>query len=506
MFRLIFVIAAISFMWAGTLRTAPAAAQPDILIIMPDQFRGDCLSAVGHPVVRTPNIDQLAADGALFRRAYATVPSCIPARFALLTSLYPPTSGVVGFRSRPITVPTLPQVLGEAGYTTVLVGRTMHQNPPNKSVGFGQEILGSTYVSHDEYDQYLRQAAPQSGGIQKLVESLHITYNGWHAAPWPLADDLHPTAWTVRQARKTVADAPAEKPLFLTASFYAPHSPLFPPKAYFDAMMKADLPPPARGDWVDWPKLRPAQDLKGDPDRVLLEGELAHRAEAGYFGLIEHLDAQIAPLIADFKARSAKAGRPWVIVFIADHGEMLGDHGYYRKCEPYEGSDNIPFIVAGSRDFGFTPGLRSMQPVCLEDVMPTLLELAGVKHRPSMDGVNLVPALRGQDQTIRPWLHTEHAPCYSVEQAFHALNDGRWKYIWRPESGREQLFDLNADPREEHDLAPDPAQRATLDHWRGILIQALAHRPEGFSDGTKLIPGRRYLPIEPGTELLKNQK
>lgn len=135
--------------------------------------------------------------------------------------------------------------------------------------------------------------------------------------------------------------------------------------------------------------------------------------------------------------------------------------------------------------------------------MPTLLDLAAAQHRPAMDGVSLVPALRGQDKTIRPWLHAEHAPCYNIEQAFHSLNDGRWKYIWRPESGREQLFDLDADPREERDLASDPLHRTTLERWRGVLIKYLAKRPEGFSDGTRLIPGRPYRPLEPGTELLK---
>src|SRR5262245_9984762 len=105
---------------------ADAALVPDILILMPDQFRGDSLSVLGHPVARTPNLDALAKEGTLFRRAYSTVPSCIPARFALLTGLAPQTSGVVGYAPRPISTPTLPECLVKAGYATVLVGRNMH--------------------------------------------------------------------------------------------------------------------------------------------------------------------------------------------------------------------------------------------------------------------------------------------------------------------------------------------------------------------------------------------
>src|SRR4051794_31879328 len=101
---------------------APQPAKPDVLLIMPDQMRGDCLSVLGHPVVRTTNLDALARQGALFRRAYSTCPSCIPARHSLLTGLHPGTSGVVGYAGRRITYPTLPKLLNGAGYTTVLVG------------------------------------------------------------------------------------------------------------------------------------------------------------------------------------------------------------------------------------------------------------------------------------------------------------------------------------------------------------------------------------------------
>ncbi len=265
-------------------------------------------------------------------------------------------------------------------------------------------------------------------------------------------------------------EAPAGQPLFLTTSFYSPHPPLFPPKRYFDAYMARKLPAPAHGDWVDWQALSPKGDRGGH--RVLLEGDTLRAAEAGYFGLIQQLDEEIVPLIAEFKERSRKAKRPWVILLTSDHGEMLGDHGFFRKCEPFEGSANIPFLVAGSPELGFKAGLRSTQPVCLEDVMPTLLELAGASCPKPMDGVSLVPVLRGEKQVVRESLHFEHAPCYSKQQAFHALTDGQFKYIWRPVDGTEHLFDLAKDPREEHDLARAASQRALLEQWRARMVKA----------------------------------
>ncbi|MCP4378727.1 MAG: sulfatase-like hydrolase/transferase, partial [bacterium] len=469
---------------------SPKTSKPDMLIIMPDQMRGDCLSILDHPVMRTTQLDALARQGALFRRAYSTVASCIPARYALLTGLYPQTSGVVGFRAKPFETPPLGELLGKAGYSTVLVGRNMHQVSASKSCGYQKRVLGSTYINNDSYDQFLRREAPKSGGIKKLVRSIGVTYNHWQAKPWPLADNLHPTAWVVAESRKIVAQADANKPLFLTTSFYAPHPPLFPPKKYFDAYAKKKLPAPARGDWVNWKALSTKGDRGGH--RVLLEGETLRAAQAGYFGLIEHLDTEIAPLIRDFKARSEKAGRSWVIVVISDHGEMLGDHGYFRKCEPYEGVANIPFIICGSPALGFKAAQRIGQPVCLEDIMPTLLSLAGTKSPARVDGVDLTPTLRGQKQMIRKWLHFEHAPCYSQAQAYHALTDGRFKYIWRTLDGREHLFDLEKDPSEVRDLSDDATHKELLAKWRSIMLKRLANRPEGFSKNGKLIAGRPY--------------
>jgi arylsulfatase len=474
--------------------------KPDILFIMPDQWRGDCLSALEHPVVRTPTVDALAKAGALFRRAYSPVPSCIPARFALLTGQFPQTSGVVGYAGKPITTATLPGLLRDAGYATVLVGRNMHQ-VGKSDLGYQKQILGSTHVDNDAYDEFLQTASPTTGGIRKLVADLGCTFNGWRAAPWPLADNLHPTAWIVREARRIVEETVPEQALFLTASFYAPHPPLFPPKRDFDALLAGKLPTtPPHGDWVDWDSLPDAARVKGDAHQVRIEGDALRRAQAGYFGLIHQLDREVAPLIAAFQARSHAAGRPWLIIFTADHGEMLGDHGYFRKCEPFEGSANIPFIITGSPELGFHAGVRCTRPVCLEDVLPTLVEAAGARCPAGVDGVSLLPVLRGEEPRLREWLHFEHAPCYGPKQAFHALTDGRYKYIWRPADGTEHLFDLAADPREQRDLTRNAAQRSLVDAWRTRLVQRLASRPEGFSDGQRLIAGRPYRAIMAGKQ------
>lgn len=472
-----------------------SAPRPDVLLLMPDQFRGDAMSGVGHPVVKTPTLDALAAEGALFRRAYSTTPSCIPARHALLTGQFPQTSGMVGYKLRPLTVPTLPALLAKSGYATVLVGRNMHQAPESGTLGYQRQFLGSTYISDDLYDSELKKAAPESGGIRAIINRLEVDTNRWPAKAWPLAEDLHPTNWVVRRSREVLAETPLEKPVFLTASFYAPHPPLFPPARLFEKYLNAKLPPTAMGEWVEKTQLSPKGDKAGQ--RILLEGDTLRRAQAGYFGLIEHLDEQMALLIAAFKARSERAGRPWLIIVTTDHGEMLGDHGYFRKCEPYEGSANIPLLVAGAPALGFAQGVRSFSPAALEDVMPTVLALAGVPRPEKTDGRDLAPVLRKEKGAqVREWLHFEHAPIYNPDVGFQALTDGRWKYIWRTQSGREQLFDLETDPQELRDLAVKPEHRATLEKWRATMVERLRARPEGFVKDGKLVAGQRYVPLQ----------
>jgi len=467
-------------------------ARPNVLLIMPDQMRGDCLSLERHPAVLTPNIDEIGAKGTHFTRGYTTCASCIPARHSLLTGQLPPTSGMVGFRCREITVPTLPQTLRDAGYQTAIIGRYMHQTPPERNYGYEVRQLGSTYVQDDEYAEELERLAPGTGGVR----GHGVSCNGWTAKPWHLPEPLHPTNWVAQRTREFLQRRDRTRPLFLTTSFYAPHPPLIPPAFYLDRYLRLDLPPAAIGDWAE----PPGNDALGagiDAHHTCLRGEALRSAQAGYFGLINHIDDQIYYPMAEFRGQSMDEKRPWLIIFTSDHGEMLGDHYYFRKCEPYEGSSRIPFLIRGGGDLGLKPGMTCKQPVCLEDVMPTILDLAGLPIPDTVDGRSLAPVMRGEDQLIRDVLHCEHATCYGKDQAYHLLTDGRMKYVWRPFDGSEQLFDLDSDPRELRNLAATAVRQTELAEWRARLIERLKDRPEGFTDGAQLIPGRPYPPLHP---------
>ena len=461
----------------------PNGKRANFLLIMTDQQRGDALSIEGHPVLLTPNMDSIAGAGVRFRRAYTTAPTCVPARRSLMSGQHPATTGMVGYRDgveweKPPAL--LPQVLRDAGYQTALVGRSMHMHPRRKRYGFEQLVQHG--FADSDYEQWLARHTPDSAGGYYGSGAMH---NDWTARPWHLDEPLHHTNWTVSEALRWLGKRDPTAPFFLVVSFLAPHPPLVPPAFYLERYLRMDLPEPVIGDWATPPE---HGGLGDDVSRecVDLTGERCRAARAGYFGLINHVDDQIRRLLNPVTGIDRMTERNTVVIFTSDHGEMLGDHHLWRKSVPYEPSARIPLMVRAPDRFGLQRRLVLDQPVCLEDIMPTVLELAGMHVPDSVEGRSLVALMRGESVAWRDHLHIEHAPLH------HTLTDGREKYIWWAADGREQLFDLERDPHECHDRIADPSARARLDHWRGLLIGRLRNRPEGFTDGTRLIPGRPY--------------
>ncbi|MBN8216378.1 MAG: sulfatase-like hydrolase/transferase [Spirochaetes bacterium] len=471
---------------------ASPAPRPNLLLIMTDQQRGDALGIDGHPDLLTPHLDALAAGGTRFRRAYSECPSCIAARRTLLTGLKPHRHGMVGYEEgHPLEPwPTLPDLLRRAGYQTASIGRDMHTYPEHRRYGF--ETLWHAPFS-DVYSEFHREIR-----FLSTRKSFHgwphyldhgMGPNAWTARPWPFDERFHQTNWAVNKAIQYLDERDPSAPYFISLGFVAPHPPLVPPQFYYDRYHARALRPPALGSWASLPG--PGQDVSSA--RVNLAGESLQACLAGYYGLINHVDDQVGLLLQ----RLSMEKDPPVILFTSDHGEMLGDHGLFRKCMGYEGSARIPLLLSGP---GIERGAVSDAPVALQDVLPTFLALAGVEVPRGVDGGDLRTAGSGIPGGSRPWrecLHGEHAATYADVSGMHYLTDGRWKYLWHSADGREQFFDLAADPRELTDLAGLESHRAALAAWRGRLAEELAGRPEGFVSSGALVPGRPHAPLVP---------
>jgi len=231
-----------------------------------------------------------------------------------------------------------------------------------------------------------------------------------------------------------------------------------------------------------------------DPNawRGKISADRIHRARSGYYGEISFIDTQLGRLIKRLNRGSdgASFGNTW-IVFTSDHGDMQGDHHLWRKTYAYEGSARIPFVVVPPRALGRPSRQVAEEVVELRDIMPTLLEGAGVPLPGTVDGQSLVPLLDRPAAEWRPYIHGEHCTCYSEEQEMQYVTDGRRKFVWLPRINVEQFFDLEFDPGECHDLIQDPLRQTEIANWRGCLVKELVERNCGW-----VVDGKLHCPPE----------
>ncbi|PRB39425.1 arylsulfatase [Arthrobacter sp. MYb23] len=476
--------------------------QPNVILICVDEWRGDCLSADGHPYVETPHLDDLARNGVRFSKGYSATPSCVPARVALFTGQSQERHGRVGYNDgvpfhavHPVTVQG---EFRKGGYHTQAIGK-MHVWPERSRLDFDDVILHDGYLHHarqehqqhfakfDDYVPWLRRQPGMGPDVEYFDHGVNC--NSIVARPWDKAENLHPTHWIGTQAIEWMHRRDPVKPFFLYLSFHRPHPPYDPPSWAFEQYL--NIPPyeAVEGDWEQhWDDHRQDGNYQASygriPDRVV------HRARAGYYGLMAQIDLQINRIkesLADFGLHENT-----VLAFTSDHGEMMGDHHMFRKAVPYEGSSRVPFIIANSPAAPKAArGAVVDHVVELRDIMPTLLDLAGLPIPDSVDGRSLAPIVRGESsEAVREVLHGEHV---YWGQNLHWLTDGHHKYIWGSGEGTEELFNLDADPQERHNLADDPANLGDLPSWRQRMVETLRDREEGYVVDGALTPGAQVV-------------
>jgi arylsulfatase A-like enzyme len=472
--------------------------RPNIVFILVDQWRADCLSAAGHPVVETPHLDRLFAEGTRFDRAYAAVPSCIAARASILTGLTPRHHGRVGYAEN---VPweyehTLPGLLSRAGYQTHCVGK-MHVWPQRRRLGFDDVRLHDGYLhavrdSARDYardDDYLVWLRERIGAGADTID-VGLGCNGYVARPWTRDEMLHPSSWTVTQAIDFLRRRDPTCPFFLNVSFHRPHPPLDPPDAYLGLYERKELPPVTVGKWVDPDRPLPADFYDSPAPTSAAEVDRARRA---YFAQLTHIDTQLNRLTMALTEHRVIGNTAFL--FCADHGELLYDHNLVGKRYPYEPSSRVPMLLRTPPAWRETVEATSASPVELRDILPTCCEIAAVDVPDAIDGESMLRLARGRSEGWREYVHGEHS--FHVTRGFngsnHWLSDGREKYVWFSQSGEEQLFDLVADPTEIEDRSGQAPERVTL--WRARLIHELEGREEGYVEGGALQVGRRPLAV-----------
>lgn len=471
--------------------------QPNIVLIMCDQMRGDCMGVAGHPDVKTPYLDSLAGEGTYFPNARAACPSCIPSRAALFTGMSQGGHGRVGYEDGvDWDYPhMMPGEFSLHGYHTEAVGK-LHVHPPLRRCGFHNLTLHDGYIGYYRKpgiparqqqtwsDSYIRWLKDRHG-MDADVNDTGLECNSFIAKPWVYDEMSHPTNWVVTESIRFLEKRDPDIPFFLMTSFVRPHPPFDAPADYFHMYGQIPLREPVMGDW-ERQEDAAAYRYQYDSPFGTEDARLKRQAMEGYYACITHMDHQIGRLLQALYREQILEDT--VIVFLSDHGEMLFDHGMFRKVQPYEGSVRIPFIVRVGKNLTEQPQV----PVCqdlveLRDVMPTLLSAAGVPVPDGVDGESFLPSLFGKGGFSREYLHGEHSAGLLSNHFIATKQD---KYIWYSQTGEEHYFHLDTDPGETHDCIGEAEDRERIAFLRGLLIQSLNGREEGYTDGERLIIGK----------------
>ncbi len=465
--------------------------QPNILWICTDQQRWDTISGLGFEGVRTPHIDSLMKTGVAFRRAYTQSPICTPSRASFLTGMYPIAHHVQrnGNEHFPEQLELLPKVFQQAGWRTGLIGK-LHLAATQRRIEKRAE---------DGYDEFYwsKHPYPEKDATND-VRSAH-DYQNWliekgvdvdaafDFAQEALADgmptDQHQTTWAKERAERFI-ETHVGRPWFLSVNLFDPHPPFDPPAEYMARYDPAEMSLPIfresdlerfeRFKAVDQQSTKPVDPRIQPPEGkavTIPEGRASHdtppdsydakRIKAAYYAMIELIDDMVGSLL--YTLQRTDQDRDTLVLFMSDHGEMLGDHGLlYKGCRFYEGLVHVPMLASWP---GRTkPGISNAL-VELIDIPSTLCEAAGLPPMQQDQGKSFFPILTGE-ATIAE--HKSHV----ISEFWDAISfpgsrgsrgsmyfDGRYKLALYHDVEEGELFDLESDPCEFDDLWPDPSYR-----------------------------------------------
>jgi choline-sulfatase len=432
------------------------APRPNVLLVMADQLSASWLPFHGHGLVRAPNLEALAERSTVFESAYCPSPLCAPSRAGLLTGRLPSSTGVFDNAAElPASLPTVTHHLRADGYFTALVGK-MHFVGPDQLHGFEERLTPDIYPGDLDWTPDWRLPASEHVPWYHTMES--VLQPGVCAASMQQDYDDEVAFRAVRKILD-LAREDGERPFFLVVSFTNPHDPWELRPRYWDLYDRAaiDMPTvPAIPLTEADPHSRRLREMCGTDEAALTDDQI-RAARHGYYAAISYLDERVGEVLGAL--RDGGLDDDTIVVFTADHGEMLGERGLWYKMSFFEQSARVPLIV---RVRGGSSGRRIAEPVSLLDLAPTLVEVAGAAPEPAMatDGESLVRLMagdaRGRSEPVVGEYLAEgvNAPAVMVRR-------GTQKFIACP-SDPDQLYDLARDPAELVNLANEPEHEATV--------------------------------------------
>ncbi|MBM3615067.1 MAG: choline-sulfatase [Alphaproteobacteria bacterium] len=431
--------------------------RPNILILMVDQLIGTLFDDGPAEFLHVSNLRKLAARSVRFASSYTASPLCAPARAAFMSGALPRRTRVYDNAAEFASdIPTYAHHLRRAGYYTALSGK-MHFVGPDQLHGFEERLTTDIYPADfgwtPDYRKpgeriewwYHNMGSVTGAGVAEITNQLEYDDDVCNQAVRKLYDlsrGLDPRPWC------------------LTASFTHPHDPFVARRKYWDLYEGIpELEPPAGLDYADMDphskRLMDACDWRG----MEVTADHIRRSRQGYFANISYIDDKIGEILAVLEASRQEA----IVVFVSDHGEMLGRKSLWFKMNFFEGSARVPLMISAP---GLTPATIAT-PVSTIDLTPTLCDLAGIsmaKVMPWTDGESLVALAKGIERTSP--VAMEYAAEGTITPMV-CLRQGAWKYIHCP-ADPDMLFDVSNDPDEMVNLAGDPRAAEVLAHFQGL--------------------------------------
>ncbi|MEZ6060128.1 MAG: sulfatase [Planctomycetaceae bacterium] len=451
-------------------------AKPNVLFLICDDLNCD-LGCYGHPLVKTPNIDALAARGVRFRNAHCQYPLCGPSRASFMTGMYPDQTlirrNAIYLREHVPNVLTIPQVFRSAGYFATRIGKIYHYNVPRHIGTSGHD---------DPYSwNYTINPRGRDKDDEDLIFSL-VPGNFGGTLSWLAAegtDEEQTDAIAAARAEDMLKRHAADgTPFYLAVGLYRPHTPYVAPKKYFEMYPTEEIRvPTVPANYLSTLPKPAVRSLNRKKDQVDLDPRVAKQAIQAYYASITFADAQIGRILSALQQTGLAENT--IIVFTSDHGYHMGEHGYYQKTTLFENATRVPLIIAGP---GVTAsGQEAGTMAEMVDIYPTLTDLAGLETPESVTGVSLVPALSDVAAVVRDTALTQYANGYSIRTA-------KYRYTAWGAGGEEghELYDSVNDPDELHNLADDPQHADTVTRLSKQLQDRIA-------DARTVPPGIRQI-------------
>ncbi|MEM7028652.1 MAG: sulfatase-like hydrolase/transferase [Chloroflexota bacterium] len=460
--------------------------RPNILWICSDQQRFDTLGCYGNTYVHTPHIDRLAENGLLFEHCYSQSPVCTPSRASFLTGRYPRTTRCrANGQSIPEDEVLVTRLLSEAGYVCGLSGK-LHLSVCNPSVTPGTERRINDGYDEFHWSHHPPPQWPTSDYAhwlrEKGVEYSTPSYNGSKYVEAGMPAEHHQTTWCAQKAINFIeAHADYDHPWLFSVNMFDPHHAFDPPVVYLERYLDQleDIPLPNYvQDELDNKPAYQKRDHHGAYDNPNLYPfsqmtDEDHRlVRAAYWAMCDLIDEQVGRMIAALEATNQLDNT--IIIFMSDHGEMLGDHGIYLKGPYfYDPAVRVPMIVSYPK--AIRSGERSSALIELSDIAPTLLEAAGLPEYAGMQAQSLWPLLTGDSTPDhhRDTVYCEYYDAWTHDAASATmLRNEQFKFVACHQLSTGELYDLKTDPTETQNLWDDAAYASTkLD-----LFQQLSDR------------------------------